>query len=332
MQSTFSILISEAQKDSWPDVIWTDAKKDGADIYLDFCKHITKKLRILRKMHFSNSANKKVWFPMKKLWDWSNVLRPEQLDPSNRNYIIFQTGIKYSAHYIKKLKEERNACIILYMPDNIRTIGIAQTKAEFDRYCRHYHIDQLYSFDLNDCHEFGMEFFDYYSQLPIKIVSNKTHSDKLKVLYVGSCRSKERLDTLHKLYDSLNEKAECTFYLNGVNGEDATRENINYNHPLTYLQVVNLVQQHDIIIEIMNGQQAGNTLRFKEAVCYNKLLLTNNHSIKNSQYYNQKFIQIFDNVDDIDLSKFDINVEYKYNGEYSPSLLLKRIKENDNNR
>lgn len=90
-----------------------------------------------------------------------------------------------------------------------------------------------------------------------------------------------------------------------------------------------LVQQHDIIVEIMNGTQAGNTLRLKEAVCYNKCLLTNNPIVKSSPYYHSDYMQIFDNVEDIDLSRFSHDVDYHYQGEFSPGKLMERIVDND---
>lgn len=330
MHSSFTILISSSTPDSWPDVVWQDAKDKGARACLDYCKPIPSWLRKWRKIHFSNPTNRRFWLPMKTIWDWTNALQLEDLDPNKRNYIIFQTGIKFSAHYIKKLKKERNACIVLYMPDNIRTMGVANNKAEFDRYCQHFQIDQTYSFDRRDCEEFGMEFFDFYSKLSMEENIGKRRCEKLRVLYVGSCRSKERLEILHRLYDKLQGQAECTFYLNGVYKTDMTQNGIIYNHPLTYLQVVELVQKNDVIIEIMNGEQTGNTLRLKEAVCYNKLLLTNNHAVKNSPYYNTRYMQIFNDVDDIDLTKFETRAEYNYRGEFSPVLLLERIKERDN--
>ena len=331
MNSSFTIIISESFTDSWPDIVWQDAKDMGARVCLDYCKPIPAWLRKLRKIHFSNPANRRIWLPMKTMWDWTNALRLDDLDPNKRNYIIFQTGIKFSAHYIKRLKEERNACIVLYMPDNVSTMGIANNIAEFERYCHHYHVDQVYSFDKKDCDTFGMEFFDFYSMLPIIDSTNYSNGDRLRVFYVGSCRSKERLDILHRLYDYLSNQADCTFYLNGVDTVDMTREGIIYNHPLTYRQVIELVQRNDVIVEIMNGCQTGNTLRLKEAVCYNKLLLTNNQTITDTPYYNSKYMQVFNKVDEIDLSKFLPNPDYCYAGEFSTKRLINLIIDNDNN-
>ena len=329
MNTTFIIIVNEATPNSWPDIVWRDAFTAGARVLLDSCYSINPFLRKLRRIHFANPLNSILWLPMKRIWDCTNTLRLSDLAPSKRNYIIFQTGIKFSAHYIERLKRERNACIVLYMPDNIRTMKIAQNKDEFLRFCRHYHVDQGYSFDKMDCEEFGAEFFDFYSMLPDKVTQKKLEDDKPRILYVGGCRSKERLNMLHALYDRLKKQAHCTFYLNGVDSVDANREGIIYNHPLSYAEVVELVQQHDVIVEIMNGNQAGNTLRLKEAVCYNKCLITNNPFVKDSPYYHPDFMQIFKKVDDIDLSRFAKDVDYKYNGEFSPCKLMERIVDND---
>lgn len=329
MESTFTIIVNDSKPNSWPDIVWRDASLSGARVLLESSLPLPSILKKIRRVHFANPANNKFWLPLKCLWDGTNTLRFENLDPSKRNYIIFQTGIKFSAHYIERLKRERNACIVLYMPDNIKTMKIAQNKEGFLRFCRHYHVDQVYSFDKKDCEKFGAEFFDFYSMLPAKVTQKKLENGKPKILYVGGCRSKERLNTLHALYDRLKEQAHCTFYLNGVDSDDANRDGVIYNHPLSYAEVVELVRQHDVIVEIMNGNQAGNTLRLKEAVCYNKCLLTNNPFIKDSPYYHPDFMQIFNKVDDIDLSRFSMNVDYEYNGEFSPRKLMERIAKKD---
>lgn len=330
MQTSFTFIINDAQPNSWSDIVWRDARESGAHVFLDSSISMPYLLKKLRRAHFANPANRQIWLPLKCLWDGTNTLKLSELDPQKRNYIIFQTGIKFSSHYIQRLKKERNACIVLYMPDNISTMKIANDKHEFERYCHHYHVDQVYSFDKKDCQKFGAEFFDFYSMLPAKVMQKKLEDGKPKILYVGGCRSKDRLHTLHALYDRLKEQAHCSFYLNGVDSDDANRDGIIYNHPLSYSEVVELVQKHDVIVEIMNGNQAGNTLRLKEAVCYNKCLITNNPLVKESPYYNPDFMQIFNKVDDIDLSRFATDVNYKYNGEFSPCKLMERIINKDN--
>lgn len=98
---------------------------------------------------------------------------------------------------------------------------------------------------------------------------------------------------------------------------------------MSYAEVVELVQQNDIIVEIINGTQTGNTLRLKEAVCYNKCLLSNNKNIISSPYYNPSYMQVFDSVDEINLNIFSKNINYNYKGEFSTKLLMDLILEED---
>lgn len=323
MQSNSFVVVNEANKGSWAKTVWGDID-NGSNVFLQSDTLKYKWLKKLKKIHFSNKTNRKVWLPLKCLWDKAYSIKPAMLDPTKRNYIIFQTGIKFSPRYIQMLKRRYNACIVLYMPDTLRAIGLAVDAVSFKRFCKHYHVDQVYSFDHNDCEEFGLTFFDIYSSK----ANDEQSSTNKGCLYVGNCRSRGRLDTLHSLYKKLSEKLTCTFYINKVaEGDKLYPLGIVYNTPLSYDDVVGLVRQSDIVVEIMNEGQQGNTLRFKEAVCYNKRLLTNNPYVLKSKYYNPDFIQYFSSVEDIDtdwLTK-TVDVDYHYNGEYSPALLAKMI-------
>lgn len=336
--SSFHIIISNAKPNAWSDVVWTDAKEAGAIVHLDYCKPLTHWLRRLRQLHFSNRLNRKVWLPLKSLWDWSNVIKPDDLDSSKRNFIIFQTGVKFSPNSIEKLKRECNASVILYMPDTLSTIGISDNKDELQRYIKHYHIDDVYSFDPHDCKEYGLKFFDFYSIIgntpdPKDMGSERetlNNGDKKRVLYVGNARTPERLAMAHAIYKQLSGQCGCTFYLNGVSDADQIYKGITYNHPLTYPEVVELVKHSDAIVEIMNGSQSGNTLRGKEAICYNKQLITNNAEMLHSPYYSSNHILFYNKPSDIDLSLLSSHQpSYNYKGEFSPKRLLEMIVDND---
>lgn len=338
MNYSFHIIISNARPNDWSEIVWADAKKAGAIVNLDYCKPMAHWLRRIRLMHFSNRLNRKIWLPLKSIWDWSNVIKPKDLDPRKRNFIIFQTGVKFSPSSIERLKRECNASIILYMPDTLSMIGIADNKEELESYIKHYHIDDVYSFDPNDCKKYGLKFFDFYSIIGNTPEPKDSKSEretlnnavKKRVLYVGNARTPERLAMAHAIYKKLSSQCECTFYLNGVSGNDQIYKGITYNHPLSYPEVVKLVKQNDTIVEIMNGSQSGNTLRGKEAICYNKQLITNNAEMIHSPYYSSNYILYYNKPNDIDMSLLSSKTpSYNYKGEFSPNRLLKMIIDND---
>ena len=77
-------------------------------------------------------------------------------------------------------------------------------------------------------------------------------------------------------------------------------------------------------LDINQDGGTGFTSRFIEAVLYNKRLVTDNVFVKESKFYNPKYIQCVSNFDDMD-TKFITNeelVDYNYKGEFSPINLI----------
>lgn len=81
-------------------------------------------------------------------------------------------------------------------------------------------------------------------------------------------------------------------------------------------------------MENVQPGQSGVTLRYYEAIVYNKKLLTNNKFVKRLPFYNPKFMYIYEKVEDIDIEwiKKEEMVDYKYNDEFSPVKLIEDIK------
>lgn len=131
-----------------------------------------------------------------------------------------------------------------------------------------------------------------------------------------------------QVYEKLQKENKCEFHIVGVDErEQVFPEQIVYNRPLKYGEVVKKILGCDCILEVINEGQDGNTLRFKEAICYNRRLLTNNQSVYESEYYNPDWIQVFDSPDQIDVEwiKKAIDVKYDYDGRYSPVKFLEEI-------
>lgn len=324
--SSFYIILPNVNKGSWVTAVWDDLTP-YATIHLNNSTIKTPWLQKLKKIHFSNSANKKVWLPFKGIWNSTFPIKPSDLDPKKQNYIIFHSGVKFSPSYIRMLKREYNVCIVYYLPDTVAGFNVAHNEAEWIRYKEYYQIDYVFSFDPEDCKRYGFEFFDIYSKME--------HAEEPVVndlFYIGSCRTMSRLELVQGVYDRIGKKAKCDFRMIGVAEEDKkSADGITYNQPLGYPDVIKETLKSRCILEIMNPGQHGNTLRYKEAVCYNKKLLSNNPDILTSKYYNPKWLQYFEKPEDIDV-EWLLNGEtpdYGYEGEYSPVNLLKLILDSD---
>lgn len=94
-----------------------------------------------------------------------------------------------------------------------------------------------------------------------------------------------------------------------------------------YEEVISDVLSTNCILEFVAKGQKAQTARYYEAVCYNKKLLTNNPSVKDLQFYDPRYIQYFETIDDIDFAwiKKKEKVDYHYNGEFSPIHALEKL-------
>lgn len=93
---------------------------------------------------------------------------------------------------------------------------------------------------------------------------------------------------------------------------------------ISYQKVLEKTIGANCILEVLQDGQAGASLRYCEAVCYNKKLLTTNTEITNYPFYNSRYMKVFSDCSDIDLEwvrKVE-SVDYGYRDEFSPIHLF----------
>ena len=320
----FYIFLPNSDCESWGRWVWSDAE-ERAFVSLRNTNVSSSFLINLKKIHFSNTINKKFWIPLKTIWDHTYPIKINMIDPNANNFIIFHSGVKFSPYFLRKIKQNRKCKIILYLPDTLTKLKIANNEKEWYRYQDHYLIDYVFSFDPEDCKRYGFVYFDVYS------ITNKISIDTKptkNLFYIGNCRNNQRLNLLKEIYNRVNRSINCDFRIAGVPlSKVIHNDGLIYNQPMPYSEVVKQIQRSTCILELVNTGQHGNTLRFKEAVCYNRKLITNNPEVLNSKYYNPCWIQYFKNIEDIDISWIVDNdiPSFQYDGSFSPLNLLKMI-------
>lgn len=139
---------------------------------------------------------------------------------------------------------------------------------------------------------------------------------------------KGRLPMLKEIAHQAKEKGViCDFRVLGNSEDNKTK--IQFVDWQPYPDLIKQNLDSNCILEILQPDQDGYTLRMQEAICYNKKLLTNNIRVKESKFYNPKYIQYFKNIEDInfDFIKERIKVDYHYNDEYSPCAFIEKIKQ-----
>ena len=98
---------------------------------------------------------------------------------------------------------------------------------------------------------------------------------------------------------------------------------------MPYTEVLRKLSATKSILELCAEGQDGLTMRFYEAAFYNKLLITNNQTAKNSELYNPIFMQVVRDYSEIDAKAIleTEEIDYNYNGDFSPVHFVSRLPE-----
>lgn len=299
--------------------MWSDIERlENGTILESALRHTNKLLSLLHHIHFSFAINKKVQLPFQSIWKKMYSLEGLQVDPDKRYCVIYTdvSAARTDCKYLARKQKEKNITMVLIMVNTMARRGTLIVK-------RRKYFSQVYSFDRKDCETYG---FTYHPTNYSMSSMNGSRNATQDAFFVGV--SKGRAGIIAKIYERLTtEGAKAEFYISGIESGEGRKHGIHYNQWLSYKQILENIRRSNCIVEVMDGAQEGVTLRTMEAICYNKKLLTNNRSIKNTPYYKSGNIQVFTDPDEIDVDfvKDRTDVNYHYRGEFSPIHLLEHI-------
>ena len=217
---------------------------------------------------------------------------------------------KYREDYIKAvIKEDRFDVILMIRPDlfSIQTLTELKSKSRifktyffdgihrFPKKKKTIHLfDDIYSFEPNDCKEFGFKFitnFIYELEAPSQIGIPL----KFKVFNITSY-DRKRFPILIKIAGTLQEQK------NNFKIIVKTSKSIPSNHlieiiknPIPLEEVKRYIKQSVCMLDLgVIEKHRGLTFRVFEAIGYHKKIITNNSDIENYDFYNPQNILIID--------------------------------------
>lgn len=304
--------------------LWDDLRKDSRVILrvaelkqLTWWKKILYRLVILFERYVTESRYKHFFYQYSDLFELASQV----------NHIVIIDGALNKINICELEKCRRlnsNVKFSLYLINSIKAQSpiMRNVRPKIGQF----KWDNIFTFDEEDAKKYGYRHlgFNYYSAHNIDSVPNSVaHSD---VFFVGGLKG-GRTNFIYDIYSFLNsKKVICDFYLMPF-GNQPVKELPGiyyYRGWRPYEDILEHVQQTNCIIEIMQEGQAGATLRYFEAVCMNKKLLTNNPYIASFPFYNPKWMRIFSSLEDIDMEwiRSREKIDYGYNGEFSPVHLI----------
>lgn len=289
-------------------------------------------IRILYKIHNSRKINRIIPLPFKEVvWFSKKPIEDFPWEDDTQYYMIFPDWIPYYPHYLNRLKEKHRIKYVLLV------MNPWDSKAS-DRIKKHYakcKIDYVLTFDIADSEKYKfLMFLEYYSMLESSVPQQPAQWD---LYYSGSGRS-DRISLLFDLFAAMEEHHIVSKFMifHAAKQNRPFRDKIIYidHKMMPYEETLKDTLESNCILEVLSPGQTGPSLRYFEAICYHKKLLTNNKRIVEFPFYNPEYIQIFEQPEDIDWEwvKERIPVDYHYDGRFSPVHLIDKIIELENQK
>lgn len=275
-------------------------------------------LRLLHTVHFST----KIKFKPRFQSIWNSLYFNNDFDTKRPICFVFymnQYRLK-KASYFEYLRKKYPGCkLVLYFSDIVESYYSIFGDFNLDYINKTF--DLVLSYNKLDVDKYG---FVYYPQIMSKIKFNKNDIPLSDIFFVGA--DKGRLDSILKIYELMRaHDINCDFHITLVPQNKIKYSNeITYNKKMSYIEVLKRVQKTRCILELSQPEAYGFTMRTSEALLYNKKLLSNNPILKSTNYYDDRYIQYFKTIDEIDAEWIlqEVKVDYEYEGEYSPQKLL----------
>lgn len=250
-------------------------------------------LQNIYHLHTSYRVNSKFNLPFKFIWfrrmyeqDFNNSL-PICFIFLGGNMIRFDGGF---TKYVKK-RNPRNRVVMLHW-------DLISKKIKYDYNIIKNKVDLAISYDKEEARKYGIHYFQEttYSK-PIKAPQNPII--KQDVYFLGM--AKDRLEMIYAVYRYLIIRGvKCKFLIAGVSEEKRiSGEGLEYISGISYEENIRNVIESKCILEVVQGGSSDITLRVKEAIAYERRLISNCPADINEFFNPNQLIQ-FDEVSDID--------------------------------
>lgn len=290
----------------------------------------SKVLDTLIRIHFSYEITQRINLPGKSIWNKYCVLDKLTEDDSCEYFIIIVNNAihRLSVTHLNALQRKDNIHIFSLLLDPFEHLPINVQKQ-----IKAVNWEKVFSFQKSDCLKYGFEFTDrIYSKADIEkyAVADAPKSD---VYFVGL--AKDRMDKIYEIFQKLSGAGlRCDFTV--IIGKDEVTKyqkkypGISFNTSrVPYSEVLRKLAATKCILELCAEGQDGLTMRFYEAVFYNKLLITNNKTAKESQLYNAAYMQVVENFSEVNIDRIKNmdQIDYEYQGTFSPAHFVSSLPE-----
>lgn len=225
------------------------------------------------------------------------------------------------------LLKQNNIKVVMLLIDpmsaNYPSVAVAKSLMQ------QFKFDEIITFDPKDAKEYGFRYQNtLYSTFEFDSKKDATND----LFYLGCV--KDRFEMMLDLKKMINDNhVNSDVKLLGLSQDQINKIGAEYsmNTYLPYDEMLSRMQSSKCILDITQKGQSGVTLRYYEAIVYNKKLLTNNENIKELPFYDERYMKFYSDLSDIDWNwvKNEDKPNYRYNNEYSPIHILETLEANN---
>lgn len=254
----------------------------------------------LQRIQYNPKLNNIVSLPFKSLWNSYYLNKVDGEQPTCflllENWLRLETGIRLLPYLRHNYP---TSMIVCFAQDLLETIVDQYSNAPIDvEYIKNY-TDMFISYDPADARKYNIAFHPtVYSPVNLNFRGENICND---LFFLG--RDKGRQDLLVTICkEARRRNLVCKFVLMGVSKERRIEcEGITYvDKPLPYNESLQCCLESRCIVEILQDKAFSPTFRVWESIAMNRLLLTNNVSLKGSRFYDERYISVFHDLSDLD--------------------------------
>ena len=266
----------------------------------------------LMNLHFSDKLNRRINAPFKGIWN-KTIVDYLGIDEKDDIYLII-----YDWHRLGRNESFLN--YIMKNFKNVRLVYVFTNIVEYSGAKTHnfvHKLDEYYNaimaFDLEDAKKYSFS----YSPLVYSKKLNKNIKETSDVFYLG--KAKDRYNMLIEVFEKLKKfDLKCDFTIADVNDTEKFYEEeikyIDYHNYIPYKEAVKRLSSSKYLLDIIQGDSTGLTIKTCEAIYHNKKLITTNKHIKDYLFYenNKENILIIESAEDLTESFFKDNNDVCY--------------------
>ena len=315
----------------WCKASWYEEIKTNKNLYFlnETIPHLPNRfLRKICNVHYSQKLNKRFNFAGKRIW-YKAFSKSLGIKFDDEEYILLVydwSRLSRDFNFFTYLRKKCKKLKIVYLFTNIAAISGAKMYGVLDELSGVF--DKVFAFDPKDAERYG---FDYFPLIYTGVNPQEKESCDTDLFYVGQAKDSERYRMLIDVFEKAqNEGLTCDFNIVGVPEEKQKYpELIHYNKRLSYSDVVKKIKRSRCLVDVIQKDSSGLTIKVCEAVVYEKKLITSNSCIKRESFFDKEKILLIDSnkidVNILDFVKKEISYTFDDKFTFSPQKLFSLI-------